>query len=288
MINIPLENNHYILLPKCLLNIEFRLNNMNNLEDLLVRSNGYLEKSISLVKDINNCSDPVEFYKSFCKVLRDESASIEKIYKGNPYETEIKSLTIEQRNRLKEKIDDYKELKKRTQYAVSSKCDVNWSECCRYSDEIFISYLAVEIVSDFKERELSDAEKLNWAGYRLNNVGKYSEALGFFDASIKKSPKFILAWINKGMALKNLSKIDEAIECYDNIINKIDSYDQRAWSNKASAFLIKNDLESANECVKRLDKIDPDYQFTKLLRLKLREANGDNFYIVNMRCNAVI
>ena len=46
--------------------------------------------------------------------------------------------------------------------------------------------------------------------------------------------KYVFAWNNKGVALKNLSRFKDAIECYDKAI-EINPQFLTAWENKAFA-----------------------------------------------------
>jgi tetratricopeptide (TPR) repeat protein len=56
---------------------------------------------------------------------------------------------------------------------------------------------------------------LNNKGLALDNLGKYEQAIECYDKALEIEPNYILAWYNKGNALGNLGKPEEAIECYD-------------------------------------------------------------------------
>jgi tetratricopeptide (TPR) repeat protein len=51
-------------------------------------------------------------------------------------------------------------------------------------------------------------------GYALIQLEKYEEAIECYDKAIKIEPNDALAWDTKGIALVNLGKNNEAIECY--------------------------------------------------------------------------
>jgi tetratricopeptide (TPR) repeat protein len=52
----------------------------------------------------------------------------------------------------------------------------------------------------------------------LNEKGKQRAAITSYNSAIQIEPKYIDAWISKGMTLDNLGRYEEAINCYDRII----------------------------------------------------------------------
>jgi len=52
-------------------------------------------------------------------------------------------------------------------------------------------------------------------GYDLYKLGKFEEAIKCYDEVLNIDPKDIDALNNKGIALGKLGKLDEAIKCYD-------------------------------------------------------------------------
>jgi len=53
----------------------------------------------------------------------------------------------------------------------------------------------------------------------LNKLGKYDEAIKFFDKVLEINPNFSEAWYGKAIALEKLGKIPEAIECYNRALD---------------------------------------------------------------------
>ena len=58
----------------------------------------------------------------------------------------------------------------------------------------------------------------NNKGLALDDINKYDEAIKAFDKAIEINPQYSLAWYNKGRALYKLNKFDEAIKAYDKAI----------------------------------------------------------------------
>ena len=54
-------------------------------------------------------------------------------------------------------------------------------------------------------------------GLALGNLGKYQEAIEWYDKALKIDPNYVDALNNKGIALNNLGKYQEAIEWYDKV-----------------------------------------------------------------------
>lgn len=75
----------------------------------------------------------------------------------------------------------------------------------------------MEIFSEFRGEEGS-------IGQDLVNEGEYQAAKNFFDKALNVYPKSIYFMYGKGLALAGLGKYDEAIEYYDKIIEPSEKY----------------------------------------------------------------
>ena len=71
-------------------------------------------------------------------------------------------------------------------------------------------------------------------GNALRELGRYEEALRCFDKALEIDPKHVLAWNNKGIALHNLGRYEEALRCFDKAL-EIDPKHERAKNNKKLA-----------------------------------------------------
>lgn len=123
-----------------------------------------------------------------------------------------------------------------------------------------------EAIATFSKRPLSKAEELNDMGYERHHAGGYQDAIPLHEQSIMIEPQFSLAWINKGIALKNLGRLDEAIACYDHVIKEIDPDYKKAWHNKGVALKEKGDLDAAVQCFDRALELDPEYDIARKVR----------------------
>jgi tetratricopeptide (TPR) repeat protein len=91
------------------------------------------------------------------------------------------------------------------------------------------------------------ADAWNNKGIALHNLRKFKEAIDCCDMAIKINPNYADAWNNKGVSLGKLGKYKEAIECYDMAI-KIDPTFARAWNNKGNALRVLGQEKDAKRC----------------------------------------
>lgn len=131
-------------------------------------------------------------------------------------------------------------------------------------DKAFSGNLMGEVILLYKRiTRWSRAEVLNDNGFDRAEDEEYEKALLLYEAALKEEPDFALAWINKGIALKNLKRFDEAICAYDYIINKIDRQFKKAWFNKGNALIMLDDFRGALKCFDEALELDPGYELAK-------------------------
>ncbi len=79
-------------------------------------------------------------------------------------------------------------------------------------------------------------EAWNNRGTALGNLGRYEEAIASYDEALKIKPDNDEAWNNRGIALFNLGRLEEAIASYDEAL-KFKPDDHEAWDNRGMALL---------------------------------------------------
>jgi tetratricopeptide (TPR) repeat protein len=97
----------------------------------------------------------------------------------------------------------------------------------------------------------------NNKGEALRNLAKYEEAINCLDRAIEIEPNYASAWYNKGLALEGVAKYEEAIRCYDKVI-EIDPNYAYALNNKGAALFSLGKYEEAFNCFIKSIKIDPN------------------------------
>ena len=105
--------------------------------------------------------------------------------------------------------------------------------------------------------EPDSAEIYNNKCLALINLHRFDEAIECYDKLLKIYPNYSKGWNNKAFALHNLNRLDEAIECYDEAL-KIDPNFISTLDNKASALRTLNRFDEAIECDDKILKLDPN------------------------------
>ncbi len=254
-----------------------------SISEIINRTTKCLEEKTNNLKQLREHCDPIAYEQTLIKVLTNNDFSPEDIWSKD----ELSTLDKEARENLNQRFRDYCDYKKSLKDIVGNDfildmCNIKkisaiiaktretagigiayYTICTHY-------YLAHEMVQALINHESTEAEILNDQANDLIFSGHdFKGAIILLDQAIKLSPKFCLAWINKGIALKNLDQIDEAIACYDKVTFEIDQNYKKAWHNKAVAYATKNDIVLARVCVNTALEIDPDYAIAALFKQTL-------------------
>jgi tetratricopeptide (TPR) repeat protein len=106
-----------------------------------------------------------------------------------------------------------------------------------------------------------DAIAWNEKGFILNKLRRFDEAIKCFDKAINLNPKYAFAWNGKGEALSRMGKMryDKALDCFNKAL-KLNSEYMEAWDNKGVVLSKIGKDEEAIKCFdKILEELDPKY-----------------------------
>ncbi len=98
----------------------------------------------------------------------------------------------------------------------------------------------------------------NNKGVALDNLGKSENAVECYDRALIINPRFANTWNNKGFALNNLGRFQEAIECYDRAL-EINPRFANTWNNKGFALNNLGRFQEAVECYDKALDINPRF-----------------------------
>lgn len=105
--------------------------------------------------------------------------------------------------------------------------------------------------------ETSSADELNMKGENLGELGKYGEALPYFEEATKADSKHLKAWINLGTCLNNgFRRYEEAVLAFDKALS-IDPRNSLAWENKGNALYNLKRYEEAVKAYENALAFDP-------------------------------
>ena len=96
-------------------------------------------------------------------------------------------------------------------------------------------------------------------GNVLGKLGKYRQAITFYDNALKQDPNDLLALINKGLALHFLKKYQDAIDCFDGVL-KFKPENITALYNKSSSLVQLGKTDEGLKILKTIVKKDPSYK----------------------------
>jgi len=102
------------------------------------------------------------------------------------------------------------------------------------------------------------AEAWSNRGNALKDLKRYDEAIASYDKALSLKPDYAEAWSNHGIALKDLKRYDEAIASYDKALSLKPDYAE-GWFNIG---ITLNELKRYDEAIASYDKalsLKPDY-----------------------------
>jgi hypothetical protein len=112
-------------------------------------------------------------------------------------------------------------------------------------------------------------------GLALNGLGRYKEAIPYFDMAVGIDAKLTDAWIGKGCAFIGLKRYEEAITCFDKVLEIGPRY-ALAWHWKGFALSKLERHQEAIECLEKVLEINPigqsGEQIKALSRSEMKEV----------------
>ena len=99
---------------------------------------------------------------------------------------------------------------------------------------------------------------IDWShkGLALSNLGKFQEAIECFDKVHKINPGDLVAWNNKGLAYYKLGNYLKALGCFNKVLDR-DSRDSYAWTNKGLALAGLGEYQDALGCYEKALEVNP-------------------------------
>ena len=97
-------------------------------------------------------------------------------------------------------------------------------------------------------------------GVALEEQSKYDEAIKAYDEAIRMNPKNLEAWMNKGFVLDKQGKYDEAIKAYDGAI-RMNPKNLEAWMNKGIVLDKQGKYDEAIVAYDEAIRLDPNDTF---------------------------
>ena len=100
---------------------------------------------------------------------------------------------------------------------------------------------------------------LTWfnKGIALHDHGKYDEAIKAYNEALRLDPNNAEAWYNKGNAFNDQGKYDKAIKAFDEAI-RLNPNHVDAWNNKGTALKNQKKYDDAIKAYDEAIKLDPN------------------------------
>ena len=103
-------------------------------------------------------------------------------------------------------------------------------------------------------------------GATLLALGRYEEAIVYFDKALEIDPNDADSWGSKGSALQQLHRHEESLMCFDKAI-QINPLDADSWHKKGMALWFEvcevgddKKGKEASRCFKEAIQLDPNYK----------------------------
>lgn len=138
--------------------------------------------------------------------------------------------------------------------------------------------------SQVSESELDafKAESFSNRGTSFITLGKYEEAIGFFENALKLDPNYIEAYYRMAMALIGLGKYEEALQNLENYL-KINPKNAEILNHKGSLLNLQGKREEALDCFDKAIQLHhwcPQARYNKGVTLFMQEKYVDAYQVL--------
>ena len=114
------------------------------------------------------------------------------------------------------------------------------------------------------------AHDYNETGLSLNDQGKFTEAIRFYDMALEIKPQFVTAWFNKGVALGRTGNYEEAIRCFDRALDIMPTHIDALFTKGTCAYKLKK-YTVAVDCYDKVIRLNPNDIEAKQWKSKAEE-----------------
>ena len=105
----------------------------------------------------------------------------------------------------------------------------------------------------------------------LFHQDKFEESLEILEKAIQINPAYsTFAWFYRAKSLKELKRFDDALACYDTIIEMAPE-SKESWCYKGDFLFFMERYDEAIKCYDRAIKIDDDYFYARKKRDEARQ-----------------
>ena len=116
-------------------------------------------------------------------------------------------------------------------------------------------------------------------GNCCHRLKRYTESIDSFDFIISRKPDYVngIAYFNKGNSLKEIKRIEDAIECYQNAIKYMKKKDGDYYYNLSVCQFLSGKMNSALESVEKSIEINETWKNTYLKGIIMKKSNKKGF-----------
>lgn len=182
-----------------------------------------------------------------------------------------KELTDQLANQAAELEEDFvgkiKEIRRKYEMVIEE-LEVK-EDLARVQKEIDQEKKAFDHYMEHKQKAM-EIERLTESLVLAFNTGDYDKALDITDRILEQEPKDVTMWNNRGVILRNMGRIEDAMEAYKNAIT-LDDQDVDPIFNLGFAYFAREEMGKARVLFKKALQIDPDHEEARHFLRKIKK-----------------